>query len=191
MDTYDSNPKEYFEQTFNVDMTDSYNFFFKYFSGKTIFDCGCGSGRDSIAFKNFGYNVISGDISEKLSIYASNKTGLEIIKFDMLTDKLELKVDGIWLCASLVHFNINQIEKALENLKRSIKDGGFIYLSLKVSDKDWNQNGMYYHQISVIDRLLSDNFTIINSRINEDNMNRDIKWLEVIIRISKTNYKEK
>lgn len=188
MDIYDSNPKEYFERTFSVDMTSSYNFFLKYFSGKMIFDCGCGSGRDSIAFKNRGYDVISGDISEKLAVYASNKTGLEIIKFDMLRSKLEQKVDGIWLCASLVHFNINQIEKVLENLRRSIKDEGIMYLSLKVSDKGWNQNGMYYHQENSIVSVLNNNFTIINRRINEDNMKRDIKWLEVIIRISKNKF---
>ena len=54
---YNENAKEYFETTKNIKTTEIYKEFFNMVkpSGKLL-DLGCGSGRDSLYFKNAGYD---------------------------------------------------------------------------------------------------------------------------------------
>ena len=58
IDYYNKNAKAYFDKTVDARMVEQYNIFLKHvkFNGK-ILDFGCGSGRDSLAFKNMGFSL--------------------------------------------------------------------------------------------------------------------------------------
>lgn len=59
---YNENLKEFIENTFSCDMSLEYHFFEQYLTcARTILDLGFGSGRDSLYFKNNGYEVYSLD----------------------------------------------------------------------------------------------------------------------------------
>ena len=67
-------------------------------TGARILDLGCGTGRDSLAFKNKGYQVDAMDYSEALVKKATELTGIPVRQqsFYELED-VEI-YDGIWAC---------------------------------------------------------------------------------------------
>lgn len=61
---YNENAMEYAESTKNLEMEHLYDIYLKDFPVKgKILDVGCGSGRDSLNFKNKGYAVTAIDAS--------------------------------------------------------------------------------------------------------------------------------
>lgn len=64
---YNHNADQFFAVTYQIDMTSLYQSFLRYLpEHASILDLGCGSGRDSLAFKNFGHQVEAIDYSEEL-----------------------------------------------------------------------------------------------------------------------------
>lgn len=67
IDYYNTHASQFAESTFNVDMEILYQPFLEHLpSTARILDLGCGSGRDSLAFKKKGYEVEASDYSEEL-----------------------------------------------------------------------------------------------------------------------------
>ena len=79
IDYYNKNANMYCDKTINIDMSKQYELFLKYVkTGGKILDFGCGSGRDSLYFKNLGYDVTAIDGSSELCKIASMYTGLDV-----------------------------------------------------------------------------------------------------------------
>ena len=69
-----NNADSFIDNTFNADVTtDIHSFIKKVKPGGKILDVGCGSGRDTLIFKNLGFNVTAFDVSEELVKKASEK----------------------------------------------------------------------------------------------------------------------
>lgn len=144
---YNTNAKEYFETTKNIKTTDIYNEFINMVkpSGKVL-DLGCGSGRDSLYFKNAGYYVTSIDGSIELA-----KEAQKLIKQEVIVSKFEdfrsnEKFDGIWACASLLHVRRENIEGVLRNLTNNLNKGSVFYLSFKYGDNEYiDDKGRYFN----------------------------------------------
>lgn len=67
IDYYNNHADNFTASTFNVDMESLYRLFLAELpEGTRILDVGCGSGRDTLAFKNKGYQVHAIDYSEEL-----------------------------------------------------------------------------------------------------------------------------
>ena len=65
-DYYDDHASEFIADTLSVDMEEVYKpFLSRVPPGGRILDAGCGSGRDTLAFHNKGYDVVSMDASAK------------------------------------------------------------------------------------------------------------------------------
>ena len=76
---YNQNATEFFNATFKVDMESLYKAFLQYLpQDALILDLGCGSGRDTLAFKRKGYRVEALDYSKELFALASQQTGQQV-----------------------------------------------------------------------------------------------------------------
>ena len=78
IDYYNKYADEFTVSTFKVDMESLYQpFLAELQEGTRILDVGCGSGRDTLAFKNKGYQVDAIDYSEEL---VKKATRLGVVK---------------------------------------------------------------------------------------------------------------
>ena len=147
LDFYNNNYSDYYNSTVSVDLSKIYLEFTKMISKPaSILDLGCGSGRDSLYFKNEGYKVTAIDGSEKLAELASRLIEQEVIvsKFEEL--ELKYRFDGIWACASLLHLNGIELEKVLIKLKDALADDGILYMSFKYGTTEFfDAKGRYFN----------------------------------------------
>ena len=67
IDYYNKHAQEFIASTFEVDMESLYQPFLVFLpESAKILDVGCGTGRDTLAFKDKGYQVEAIDYSEEL-----------------------------------------------------------------------------------------------------------------------------
>ncbi len=132
MDYYRRNAKAYFDATLSVDMTPLYERFLRRLPEKaSILDAGCGSGRDTLAFRRMGHEVVPFDASPELAALAEAFLGspVEVLRFQDMA--WEDRFDGAWACASLLHVPYDELPDVLLRLERALKPGGVLYASFK------------------------------------------------------------
>lgn len=187
IDYYQQNADEFFHGTINVDMSNIYQHFTKGLpTGSLILDAGCGSGRDSKAFLDMGYQVEAFDASSEMVKLASKHTGLDV-KHAVFDDVTAIdKYDAIWCCASLLHVPENQLPNTLARLASALKPNGSWYLSFKYGSGQREKDGRLFTDVNE-ERLTSliSALPHIEAKltwITEDNRpNRNEKWLNAII----------
>lgn len=145
IDYYNKHAEEFTASTFEVDMESLYQpFLAELPEGTRIFDVGCGSGRDTLAFKNKGYQVDAIDYSEELVKKASRLTGIPIkLKSFYEIDDYEA-YDGIWACASLLHCERNHLKEVIGKLVSALKPNGVLYMSFKYGNGDRQKEGRQF-----------------------------------------------
>ncbi len=153
LDYYNKFAKHYFDITVNADMSRQYEEFLHFVPrGGKILDFGCGSGRDSLYFKNKGYRVSALDGSEELCKLAREYTGLNVrcMNFEDFNDKN--CYDGVWACASLLHVDKSKMLDTLIRLRDSLKDSGHMFIALKNGEGvEITPDGRYYNYMKVSD----------------------------------------
>ncbi len=145
IDYYNKHAEEFTASTFEVDMESLYQpFLVELQEGARILDVGCGSGRDTLAFKNKGYQVDAIDYSEELVKKASRLTGIPIkLKSFYEIDDYEA-YDGIWACASLLHCERNHLKEVIGKLVSALKPNGVLYMSFKYGNGDRQKEGRQF-----------------------------------------------
>jgi SAM-dependent methyltransferase len=129
---YDRNAQAYSDATRSVDMSELYEQFLGHIPpGGRILDAGSGSGRDTFAFIQKGYNVDAFDASANLAALSTRLTGVptQVVRFQEFESGPAY--DGIWACASLLHVPAEELEAALSRLVRALKPGAALYVSVK------------------------------------------------------------
>lgn len=184
---YQDNADEFFEGTVNVDMSNIYQHFTKNLNKDAlILDAGCGSGRDTKAFLDMGYNVEAFDASSELVSRASAYTGIKV-KHAVFNDVISIeKYDAIWCCASLLHVPEVELPNTLNKLANALKLGGIWYVSFKYGDKQREKDGRSFTDINEqrLTKLVSslNNIDISLTWITEDNRpDRNEEWLNAIL----------
>jgi SAM-dependent methyltransferase len=132
---YNVNAETFFTGTVNADMSAWRDKFETYVTdGGRILDAGCGSGRDSRAFKQHGYSVVAIDASKEMCRRASELLSQEVwqMKFDEIS--FEDEFDGIWACASLLHVPEKELPAIMKKLKKALTDKGVLYASFKYGE---------------------------------------------------------
>ncbi len=187
IDYYQQNADEFFNGTINVDMTAIYQHFTKDLpSGSLILDAGCGSGRDSKAFLDMGYQVEAFDASSEMVKRASVYTGLDV-KCSVFDDvNVVNKYDAIWCCASLLHVPEDELPNTLTKLASALKANGIWYLSFKYGDSQREKGGRLFTDINDerLFRMIQSlpMISIQSSWITEDQRpERKEKWLNAIL----------
>lgn len=186
---YNTNAEEFIEDTIKVDMNFSRNRFLAYVKdGGEILDFGCGSGRDSKAFMDLGYNVDAIDGSKTMCEITSEYLGLhvECMRFNDL-DETD-KYDGIWACASILHLNQEELRDVFLKMNKALRKDGVIYASFKLGEFEGEKNGRYFTYMTV-DRLehLIEDLQVKDMWITCDGRNgrKSEKWLNIILKDKK------
>ena len=123
MDTtswYNTNASNYISDTMNADMSAIRNRFLAYIpAGGTILDAGCGPGRDVRAFRDAGFDVYAMDASEAMVSHCRTITGNRVTLATFQEYTTEIRFDGIWACASLLHLGPDELTDVLKSLPGS------------------------------------------------------------------------
>lgn len=142
---YNNEASSFFESTVSVDFLKIQEQFLKYVKpGGRILDLGCGSGRDSRAFLERGYEVVAVDGSRELAKIAGAYIGQEVIVADFREFEPEGTFDGIWACASLLHLPKGEIVAVMRRMAAHLAEGGCFYASFKYGEFQGERNGRYF-----------------------------------------------
>lgn len=188
IDYYNQYADEFAQATLNVDMETLYQpFLAELPESARILDLGCGSGRDTLAFKNKGYQIDAIDYSEELVKKATKFTGIQV-KHQSFYNLSEVAVyDGIWACASLLHCERHRLTEVLEKMLRALKSEGVIYMSFKYGDLDREKDGREFTDLNEqqAQELLAqfDQVSFVQQWITVDKRpDRQEEWLNIIIK---------
>lgn len=142
IDYYNQSADEFTQATLNVDMESLYEPFLAELPKRAhLLDVGCGSGRDTLAFKNKGYKVGAIDYSVEFVERATLLTGIQV-KLQSFYEIDEHEIyDGVWACASLLHCERARLAEVIGKLIAALKPNGVLYMSFKYGDSDREKDG--------------------------------------------------
>ena len=131
-----------------------------------------------------GYEVYSIDPVEEFCEHAKT-LGLTNV-YCMKAQDIDFinKFDGIWACASLLHLKSNKLVYVFNKCYKVLKDKGVMYVSYKYGDFEGIIDDRYFTYLteeSFTNIINQTNFIIDKLWINEDKLNRDVKWLNVFL----------
>lgn len=133
--TYNQIATDYAERWFGVRMQVQMECFARYLGpGARVLDAGCGPGRDTAHLREYGFRVVSLDLSWRMLAEARQRTSGEWVCADLRAIPLAGGcLDGIWACASLLHLPKRDMAAALGELRRVLRRG-ILYVAVKQGD---------------------------------------------------------
>jgi mutator protein MutT len=165
---YTDNAQAYCAETIAFDMEDSYQLFLDQLSnGAHILDLGCGSGRDSKAFLEKGYEVTPIDGNAKIAACAEQYLECSVAVITFQTLDYHNTFNGVWSSASLLHCPRLQLPDVLKRIALALCDNGVAYFSFKWGEVDSvDERGRHFTNFTE-DRLVGllgavPDFTMIN-----------------------------
>ena len=192
---YNQHADEYVESTLHADMSEARNKFLAYIpKGGTILDFGCGSGRDSKAFLDAGYQVVPLDGSPALCAYSNQLLALPVVCCKFKDYLAMAKYDGVWACASLLHLKKDELSAVLGQLIKSLNSGAPFYMSFKYGTFSGERNSRWFTDMTE-ERLkeLMAHFSgaqLVEQWVTEDvRPERTEKWLNSIFIKNNSVYK--
>ncbi len=149
IDYYNEHADEYVRSTSEIDLSHIYDRFLKRLKkGHRILDAGCGSGRDTRAFLDLGYDVLPIDASSEMMNATQRLTGVTARQLRLQEISFEDEFDGIWACASLLHIPLDELADVLNKLARATRSGGFLYFSFKQGSGERVENGRLFTDLN-------------------------------------------
>ena len=188
LDYYNHNAKQFYDSTVKVEMESIYAPFLRYLpEHASILDLGCGSGRDSLAFHQKGYQVDATDYAETLVSKAQQLTGLPVRQLSFYDLDEENKYDGVWACASLLHCERQKLPEVLSRILRALKAEGVLYMSFKYGSTDREKDGRNFTDLDEqqAHELLRGvpGFLLLQQWITVDKRpERSEEWLNILLR---------
>ena len=189
LEYYNQCAKDYNELTLNIEFEHKREMLLKYLNPNAhILDLGCGSGRDSKAFLQKGYQVTALDGSKELCKIASENIGQEVIC--QLFHELEETntYDAVWACASLLHLPTDELKKVIQKVEQSLKKGGYFYASFKYGEFEGERDGRYFNDFTeeTFNDLLAEfpNLNIQEVEVTTDVIpgRENVSWLNLIMK---------
>lgn len=187
LEYYQHHADDFFNSTVNVDMGSLYTPFLERIpQGGLLLDAGCGSGRDSKAFLQQGYQVEAFDATAEMAKLASQHTGLSVKQITFSDVHAVNRYDGIWCCASLLHVSAAELPDAMAKLARALKSGGTWYVSFKYGDGERVKDGRHFTDLNEqrLNAMLAGlaDITLSGHWITEDKRpDRSEMWLNALL----------
>lgn len=187
-DFYEENAESYVKGTFGIDIEGTRREFLSYVpEGGRILDLGFGSGRDMLAFRNAGYQVVG--IDPCLSfVHMARSMGLEALPLKAGDMTFENEFDGIWASASLLHSE--DLTEALGKCHKALKERGVLYCSFKKGSFRGMRDGRFYvdmEPVSLKNALKKAGFSPLSLWTSEDSSRPGLLWTNGIFRKSRKN----
>lgn len=146
---YQNHAQAFFANTIGVDMSSLYAPFIAHLvPGARVLDAGCGSGRDSRAFLEMGYQVEAFDASSEMVRMASQHSGLAVKQMTFSDVDATDRYDGIWCCASLLHVEAHALPQVMSTLAQALKPGGIWYVSFKYGEQEREKEGRHFSDLT-------------------------------------------
>ena len=162
------------------------NLFLKTLNGKKILDLGSGPGRDSLFFKNSGFQPLCVDISKEMTRLCKDK-GLTSLMMDIENPGFrDESLDGIWAYTSLVHVPKNKIKDVLFYIHHLLKRDGIFFSGMKEGNfEGFHESPLYgnHHRFSSLYQdsefklILSENFEILSFSTTTTNKANYLNYL--------------
>ena len=185
---YRDNSQEFFDSTVIADVTPLYDHFLKYVPEKGyILDLGCGSGRDTKAFLDKGYQVDAIDGSKELCSLASKYTGIAVKCMDFSSIDFDSRYDAIWACASLLHVGSRELPGMIQKLCKALHSDGVLYMSFKYGDFEGERDGRFFLDMTegkfqTVIHNVDGGIFIEEWRSGDVRRGKDVNWYNVIMR---------
>jgi ubiquinone/menaquinone biosynthesis C-methylase UbiE len=105
-----------------------------------VLDVGCGPGGDTAVLQSHQLNAIGLDFSHEMMRVGRDDYGSRapFVQADMRRLPFAGQINGLWVCASLLHLERADVLPTLQEFHRVLKPGGILYLSVKLgSGEKW------------------------------------------------------
>lgn len=189
IDYYNKYAVKVFEDTVEYDMSGILEeFLAELEEGDTILDLGCGSGRDSLAMYDLGYDVTPLDGSEEMCKLAEIHTDMEVLQMRFEDMEFDEAFDGVWACGSLIHVPKDEIEDILIRIADALVEKGVFYMSVRKGDSEGFRGERYFSDYteSELKRTIEacGRFKIMKLWVTDDvrSSNPDTEWINVLAR---------
>lgn len=107
-----------------------------------VIDVGCGTGRDMAWFESQNLTVTGVDLSAEMLAYARHSVRGDLFNMNMCRlGFCDGSFDGAWCCASLLHLPKQEAGSALKEIRRVMKEGGMLALSLQEGNGEGWEEG--------------------------------------------------
>lgn len=187
---YNEHAAVFFNDTVNTDMSlwrGKFEFYIP--DGGRILDAGCGSGRDSRAFKQHGYSLVAFDASRDMCRLASELIDQEVWQMRFEEINFIDEFDGIWACSSLLHVSIENLPDVMNKLNKALKQEGTLYVSFKYGEgmrKKGDRTFSNFTEESVKNLIENSGFKTLECCVSSDIRpeRADEKWVNIIARKS-------
>ncbi len=184
MQFYERHAADFVQDTVDLDLEALHNRFLSQLPSKSarILDAGCGSGRDSAAFRASGFRVTAIDASPAM-VRAARHLGVRATRMELQELPYREEFDGIWACASLLHVPHSQIRSVLRRLRRALRPGGVIFVTLKEGRGErLAEDGRFFayyglHEFADLLREVG-GWTMLDNRRTRDDRGR--QWLNFL-----------
>lgn len=183
---YDEHAEEYIRGTLNVDMASLYLPFLELLPrGARLLDAGCGSGRDTKAFLDLGFDVTSIDASKQMVLATKRISGNTVHQRRLQEIEFHSEFDGVWACASLLHVSMTELRNVIDRLSESMRAGGVCYMSFKEGEGERIEGGRRFSDFTAsgLSDYLADQESLIVERIwvTEDaRPERNDRWVNTL-----------
>lgn len=130
---YDARAEAFWRGTRDHDVSQNRETLLRHIEGVppfSILDLGCGPGRDLLAFRELGHEVVGLDGARRFCEMAREQSGCEVLHQDIL--KLDLaaqRFDAIFANAVLFHVPTQELQRVLQDLWHALRTQGVFFAS--------------------------------------------------------------
>jgi len=192
MKTYKNLGDKYLLNIANLVPSQLFDFMDMLPSGGAVLDVGCAGGRDAREFVQEGFGVVGIDlVDDFLNKAEKDVPRAKFLKMDLLNLQFPKNTfDGIWASAVLVHIDKTDIQKALTEFNKVLKQDGKLFIAVKMGDGSSFSSDklskekrffVYFSREEIEEMLRLAGFQIKNTFIVEDDAKRkDLNWIRII-----------